>query len=1051
MVTSLPAPRGTMSLYSLRHTCGPSRSTLRKYHSLLLLVANCARSAARLAAAAALLFGALSSPATAPDPIPVAYGDLVNRVFLRTAPNGYQLAIRLLPANTFEPISGYQTNRADFTREGLEANQGRLVLASTDRFGGVYAWQTNQFVLTFASPTNGTYALEFTTQSVPGVQRSEGPFSLSLGNNLPPVIQQEPSGGAFIVGGNISALSVGALGFDLQYQWYRNGVAVPDATRSALAFLPLKPEHLGDWYVVVSNRLGSVTSTTVRIEEATLPVITLQPRRARGLEAGSATFAVSATGGGLNYQWLFNGRAAGYPNQPTLTLTNLSLVLAGQYSVEVANNAGRTTSLPARLEVCSPGLNAVYHDRPWARILGTGDAMPGTANTFGPLRAPFEPLFTLHDQELVLVARGDDDLAADGPIHRGLLQWREGALRTLVFTNTANPLGGNFSDVFYPTERGDGAINFASGSMFQWREDGITEILGPQTDVPGRNEKFFGPGSFARRGSRVVIAATFGQPGNPTFSGTGFYLRDGVALTRICDDSTDLPGVLTGYAFRGTEDSVNLDEQTLVFSTITGLNGTGGLFQSTPDGVITKLADSGDGYSGFGDIDVEGGTVFAIAGVKTGTTVVNRVLAFPPAGDSSVLGLGDYLVAAGPTDVYFGNASAIQRWRAGVLETVISTGALLDCKKVRRFFDVEAQGDDVTIGVEFQDGTVGVYANFGRPTEGAPRILAQPQDAITPESAPATFAVSASGPAPLEYQWRKDGQPISGATSASLTILGASLGDIANYDVVVTAGGGASSTISTAARLRLDPAPLLPAIYVQPQSAVVPVGSTAQLSVVASGAPPLTYQWRLGTNAVDGARERTFSPIAQSNAVYSVVIANMSGSVTSVLASVQPQPILAEVPQSLTVAPGASAAFTVVATGFPAYRYFWFKDNTALTGQTNATLLLENVQTSDAGAYSVTVIPTGGASLRTPAATLTVGNGGGGPSEIRLGQPSLVAGQIVFTVPTRAGKTYQVQRQTSLTGAEWSVRQSFPGDGTAKSVQVAAEGGGGFLRVAEQP
>ncbi|MBL9127048.1 MAG: immunoglobulin domain-containing protein, partial [Verrucomicrobiales bacterium] len=765
---------------------------------------------------------------------------------------------------------------------------------------------------------------------------------------------------------------------------------------------------------------------------------------------GSATFRVSATGGGLNYQWLFNGQAASYPNSPTITVSNVNLTLAGLWSVEVFNNAGRITSGAARLGVCSPGINHTYRDRPWVRILATGDPVPGSPNTFGTLMAPFSPLFTLRDQTLNLIARGDNDLPPQSAIHRGLVQWRDGVLTTLVFTNTPNPRGGTFEDVFYPTEDGDGAINFASGSMFEIRGGTIRELVGPDTTAPGRTEKIFGPGSFARRGSRVVIATTIGTPGSGTFSGTGLYLHDGSQLIRLCDDTSDLPGSMAGYAGRATEDSVNIDENTVVFSTITGINGLGGVYKSTFDGVITKLADNGDGYQGFGDVDVEGGTIFAIVGAKAGTQFVNRVLAFEPGATvPSTIGTGNYLVAAGPNEVYFGVDGGIQRWSSGVLEPVITTTALLDCKRIRRFVDVEAQGDDVAIAVEFMDGTAGVYANFGRPTIGQPKILGQPLDVRVPETVPAVFAVSASGPSPIAYQWRKNGVPISGATGATLTLIGTGAADTAEYDVVVTAGG--ASVTSRKARLQLDPAPVFPAIFGQPQSTIVDAGRGARLEVIASGAGPLTYQWRLGTNAISGANQRALELTPTTNVSFNVVVANGSGAVTSSVASIQVRPLLVRLPQPARVAVGGEATFSVEASGFESYRYFWFKDGVVVAGATNAVLKVSNVQTTDAGVYAALVLGNGGSSVRSPDVTLTVGEGGGGGAEIRLGSPAFVAGQVAFSLPTAAGKTYEVQFQSALGAGAWSTLRTVAGDGTEQTVRVAPDGVAGFVRVAEKP
>lgn len=82
-------------------------------------------------------------------------------------------------------------------------------------------------------------------------------------------------------------------------------------------------------------------------------------------------------------------------------------------------------------------------------------------------------------------------------------------------------------------------------------------------------------------------------------------------------------------------------------------------------------------------------------------------------------------------------------------------------------------------------------------------------------------------------------------------------------------------------------------------------------------------------------------------------------------------PSITQQPQSTTVAANTSAQFNVVATGVPAPTYQWFFAGNALVGQTNATLLLNNVLPAQAGNYFVTVTNSAGG-LASSTATLSV-------------------------------------------------------------------------------
>ena len=78
----------------------------------------------------------------------------------------------------------------------------------------------------------------------------------------------------------------------------------------------------------------------------------------------------------------------------------------------------------------------------------------------------------------------------------------------------------------------------------------------------------------------------------------------------------------------------------------------------------------------------------------------------------------------------------------------------------------------------------------------------------------ASFTVTASGTAPLSYQWRKDGNPlvdddsILGATTATLTINPVVAGDAGSYDVVLNNVANVPATSAAAVLTVTPPAPI---------------------------------------------------------------------------------------------------------------------------------------------------------------------------------------------------------------------------------------------------
>lgn len=203
-----------------------------------------------------------------------------------------------------------------------------------------------------------------------------------------------------------------------------------------------------------------------------------------------------------------------------------------------------------------------------------------------------------------------------------------------------------------------------------------------------------------------------------------------------------------------------------------------------------------------------------------------------------------------------------------------------------------------------------------------------------------------------------------------------------------------------------------PVITTQPVSKTVTAGTTASFSVLASGNPTPTYQWQKGGIGISGANASTYtiaSPASGDAGNYTVTATNSIGTVTSSVATltVNTLPTITTQPVSATATAGTTVIFSVNATaGTSSIAYQWSQGNLAVTGATSASLNLGNVQSSNAGDYTVTLTTAAG-SVTSAVATLTVtpapvvlpptpivstssGSGGGGG-----GAPSLWFGAVL--------------------------------------------------------
>jgi len=109
-------------------------------------------------------------------------------------------------------------------------------------------------------------------------------------------------------------------------------------------------------------------------------------------------------------------------------------------------------------------------------------------------------------------------------------------------------------------------------------------------------------------------------------------------------------------------------------------------------------------------------------------------------------------------------------------------------------------------------------------------------------------------------------------------------------------------------------------------------------------------------------------------------------------------------PQSQLSYWGKAASFSVSATnGAQPYQWQWQKDGVSLLGATNSLLVLTNLQTTNAGTYTVVVTEASGDTLTSQPATLTVN-----PAGVSI---ALYAGVKIDGV---VGQTYGVQSTLDL-------------------------------------
>lgn len=266
-----------------------------------------------------------------------------------------------------------------------------------------------------------------------------------------------------------------------------------------------------------------------------------------------------------------------------------------------------------------------------------------------------------------------------------------------------------------------------------------------------------------------------------------------------------------------------------------------------------------------------------------------------------------------------------------------------------------------------------VFAVYGHRN---PVITSNPESITRCEGTSATFSVTSTANSPT-YQWRKNGFPISGATSASYTIPSVTTANAASYSVTVTDGLLGTFVTSSSATLTISAGVV---ITTQSISLTRCVGSIATFSVTATGSG-LTYQWKKNGSNITGATGSSYSisNVATTDAgAYTCTVANSCNSVTSNTANLTVNTLVAitSQPASVEQLEGTNATFSVIAIG-SGLTYQWKKNGSNISGATNNTYTISNISEADEASYTVTVTGTCN-TVTSNIATLTVTESTGG-------------------------------------------------------------------------
>ncbi len=803
--------------------------------------------------------------------------------------------------------------------------------------GGDYDYGT-----VFQMATNGAWATLYSFDSFGGanpaaslVQGSDGFLygtTVNGGDNdlgtvfriAPPInpsIVAQPQSQTNVAGA-VASFSVSASGTaPLSYQWQQNGTnlsgggQVSGTTTNLLAITNLGLANAGSYTVIVTNAYGSVTSSVAVLVVVSPPVITAQPASQNVLYGATTLLSVAASGSLLSYQWYLNGSLLVGATGSNLSLT-AGAPTAGAYTVVVTNVEGAVTSSIARLAFFSQA-GPIYAFTNFAGLPGTLGHSDGTG--------------------VVARFKNPQGICLDNAGNLYVGDYGNSTIRKVTAAAAVSTLAGQALNYGWADGTGSAAV-------FNWP-------IGVAADSAGNVYVADTINNLLRRvtpaGDVTTLAGSVGVAGSSDGNGSSarFYAPNGIA--------TDSAGNIYVADFQNhTVRKMTFNGTNWVVSTLAGLAGSFG----SADGAGSQArfyhpADVAvDAAGNVYVADYNNHTIRMITPAGVVTT-----LAGSPGNSGSADGTGSAARFDCPNGVAVDNAGnvyvvdafnhTIRKIGPGAVVTTIgglagTSGTADGVGSTARFYLPAGLVVDSAGNIYVVD-----YGNH-RLTKGTPvatpTITFPPQGGSFGCGSNAAVSVTAIGLEPLAYQWYLGNSPVSGATnrSYSFTLASATAG---NYTVVVTNAYGAL-TSSVASVMEVDAAPVIAA---QPQSQTNLPGTIASFSVGASSCSALAYQWlKNGTNLTDvgnvsgsATANLTLTNVSHSDAaVYSVLVSNAGGSVTSSVAAllVAGPPAINQPPVSQSLSCGANAVLSVTASSLVPFSYQWFLAGTLLPGATNS-------------------------------------------------------------------------------------------------------------------
>ncbi len=719
--------------------------------------------------------------------------------------------------------------------------------------------------LSSASATEGSYQVTITNSA--GSVTSDS-ATLTFWPSTAPVITQHPRSRDIDSG---SSASFGVNYFSEPaptFQWYKDDVAIPGATGSSFSVSGAASSDAGTYSVKLTNSVGSTTSRSAVLSVTPLaaPLITQHPPSFSLLPGQSGSLGVGLlNSNGTSYQWYKDGSAVSGATSNYLSLSG-EPVAAGTYHVVVTNSVGSATSEDAVVTVDTNSTRPALTYQTGSFAVSTGSNAYFNINIASGATVKWKqngveiPSATSTYLYVQANATNLGAYTAEVTASTGTVTSRP---MNLTLSDGASPP--RIRSAPYSRTVGEGNNLSLSANVsgtptltYQWKKDGTNIPLANNSSLSISNFSSSNVGAYT-----LTVTNDYGTVTSPA-----------AQLDLLADTAPIITSHPASFAISSTDAWVSLNVGTYSSSTVT--------YQWSKDGSLIAGA-TGNYYYPSGS-DRTGSytvTVTNSAGSVTSQPAIITV-ANIPTGPAVTTQPTDVTVYAGETATFSiiaeGTGTLSYQWRHNGTAITGATGTTCTVSAS------DATAGTYTVLVTDSAGTISSSAATLTVTPAeAPAITSHPSGVVAIASQSVTFSAAATGTPTPTLQWYHNGNAVTGANAATLTLTDVQTDHAGSYTMVATNAGGSATTRE--ALLEVFSQELqAPVITTQPEDLSAAIGTNVTFRASASGFPAPTFEWFHNGNylGTSGDGSYTLNNVQESDGgSYQVIARNRAGSATS--------------------------------------------------------------------------------------------------------------------------------------------------------------------------